>query len=192
MIGDGRAPGAPPVDSLAEAVVLLQLMNHPERIGGLDMEPLLVFPEHREIWQVLVRTYMRGPYADDRDRNTALFGLAFDGELQRAHPRDWRNYLDLLYSANTTASQRAWEDATERPQHEPGMLRLSEYHHGFDWWLMRLQRIAEARRGIQAAQELAEAFYRAPDHVFTAQDAHALLRQRMPVRDTDIGMEVPV
>lgn len=140
--------------------MLLHLSLQPEQIGTVDLGGLLMFPEHRALWAVLQRTYWAGPYAADAAENAALFGLAFDAELRRAYPKQWRNYLDVLTSASEAAAHRAHEDATERPQHEPGHLRLSAYQHGVEWWLKRLQRIAEARRLIHSAQAIAERAWR--------------------------------
>lgn len=192
MIGDQRVEGAPPCDALAEGLVLLHLLLHPDQIGTVDLKGLLVFREHRDLWDALRRTYAAGPYATDPFENTARFQIAFNADLERVHGERYERYMDLVYRASETEAHRADEDASERPHHEPGFLAFSEYFHGFDWWLRRLQRIAEARRGIQAAQEIAEGFYRVPERDYTTEDAHAVLRRRIPVHDDSIGMEVPV
>lgn len=152
MIGDRRGSG-PPADSLAEAVVLTYLLHHPQRIAGVDLANLVVFPEHRLCWQAMARAFMRhGSY-------WPTFHAGFVEELERLAPGKSLNLQETMDCADLE-SVRAHEEALERPHHEDGMLRMSEYHHGFEWWLARLRRIAESRRLVHQAQQMAECAWR--------------------------------
>ena len=192
MIADARAYDAPPCDSLAEAVVIDYLTLHPEMIGTVDLGPLLVFPEHRALWQALVRAHMRMPDAcnpvlsDPGPPNYAEFILLWRAELQQSHPNDWLRLIELLGHQSDLESHRAAEDA------EACRGDFLAQFHAFEWWLERLRAIHEARLGIQAAQRIAEGFWRVPEHEFTAGDARDVLRRFCPVQDRDYGVEVPV
>lgn len=164
MIGDCRALDAPPCDSLAEAVVLTRLMQHPDWISRYDVGRLLCFPEHRWIWQGMQRVRRAG---------TTDFFARWLRDAQEHHPEHWLNLVDVLYPPDEVA--RGWEEyeAGDDP-------RRSSYDHPFEWWLKRLQRIAEARQLIRDAQRVAEHAWR--EDVDGARVVAAGMRGREVVR----------
>jgi hypothetical protein len=171
VIGDARAPGAPPVDSLAECVVLWRLMRRPEQIDAYDVGPLLNFPEHRWIWAAMLRVHAAEPHADA----DAFFGLWL-ADIQQHHPEHWWNLVDLIFHKDEAA--RSCEEAYR--DDPPGMVRWTAHYHTFDWWFARLKAIKEARDGIRAAQRIAERYWQMPDHAFSGAEAAAILEQFVP------------
>jgi hypothetical protein len=178
MIGDRRAPDAPPCDSLAEGIVLHHLLIHPELIGTVDLAPLLVFPEHVWCWQAMVRTRAGRPDLDCGD-----FWKPWLAELEQLAPGKSLNLWDLLSrAAGDDMAARRWQ-CVKRYGTVLGV--MAEHDHHYYWWLARLRSIAEARQGIAAAQRIAEGFWRIPDGDFSGSDALAILHravQRRPIR----------
>lgn len=146
VIADGRSSDAPPCDSLAEAMCLSEVILHPSRIDQVDLGPMLVFAEHRTIWHVAVRVHMRHPEL----LNAGEFYVEWRKEIRRLEPRNWHLYEFILFpddeSLRISEEHERAEEVTPRADHA----------HSFEWWLARLKRIAEARRLISAAQEIAE------------------------------------
>lgn len=135
---------------MAEAVVLSRLLQFPERIDGCDLEPMLVFPEHRLIWRSLQAVRREYPQADRQ----AFFGCWL------SHIQEQWNLVDLVQD------RREWERAEEERDNarhaDPSGFdpAWSSYYHTLDEWLARLRRIAEARGLISAAQRMAERAWR--------------------------------
>lgn len=176
---DVRDPRQPPVDGLAECVCLHACVYDPELIDQFDLGPMLTFPEHREIWRILKVTRAR-----TRALDPAEFLVHFWGDLSAAHPQNWELYDDLLTSVADREHARAWTEYQEGD----GDMPYTTFLHDFCWWLRRLQKVAQARRGIEAAQRIAENFWRAPDRDFGANDALAVLRRALPPEDIRIEL----
>jgi hypothetical protein len=151
VIGDHRAPDAPPVDSLAEAVVLHHLLLNHDLIDSADLNGLLVFPEHRWCWHAMRTVHQRSP--------TLTFGafyLAWLDELERCHP-DQGFALAALLQIGDTELARGWAEY-ERDTRDERCRR--DHHHGFVWWLTRLRTISDARRALSALQAASECAWR--------------------------------
>lgn len=144
---DERDLDRPPVDGLAECVCLHACVYDPALIDQFDLGRLVVHPEHRELWRVLRLTRAR-----TRALEPAAFLAEFYRDLAAAHPDNWENYDDLLTSVGDRESARAWQEY----QDGFGDLPFTSFLHDFCWWLRRLQRAADARRMLHAAQEMAE------------------------------------
>src|SRR5579859_6001813 len=54
----------PPSDAAAECALLVMCEIFPDRIGLLNLDGLLVFPEHRRIWGAMCRIHARTPGLD--------------------------------------------------------------------------------------------------------------------------------
>lgn len=151
-MGDSRGP---PSDALAECCVLSRMLHCPRLLDSVDLDGLLVFPEHRWIWAALVaaRTQSRG-------ESWAHFYLAWINELEARHPgRGWRLH-DLLFTADAE-SERAWtEYERDRDRYPDQLVVRSDYSHRFGYWLKRLRRVAESRMLIASAQLMAELAYK--------------------------------
>lgn len=141
MIADGRSRDAPPCDALAEALVLSRLITDPTLIDRYDIDPLLVFPEYRWCWQALrgVRSRYRGTDWDQ------FFRLWIE-ELDIVRPGKAWNLWFLIQHAIASEQARAWQLAGAG----------TPVYHGIDWWVARLQHVAESRQLISAAQQIAE------------------------------------
>jgi hypothetical protein len=183
VIADRRAPDAPPCDSLAEAIVLHHLLIHPDLIGTVDLAPLLVFKEHQWCWQAMVRAHMRYPEMDCGD-----FWQPWLAELERLAPSKSLDLWDLLtHAAGEDQSARVWEEHGLRGS-QAGV--MAAHAHDFNWWVERLKSITEARRGVQAAQRVAERWWRAPDEPFSGADALAILEKAVPPRRPSLAERV--
>jgi hypothetical protein len=165
---DVRAPQAPPVDGLAEAVVLHHCVYDPSIIEQVDLGPLLAFPEHREIWRVMKVTRQR--YHGD----PAGFLVEWWFDLSHAHPDRWYLYDDLLTSVAERESFRAFQQYRDGYGDQP----FTTFLHDVDWWIARVREVAEARRAIQVLQHTAERLWRVPDG--TTRAALAALRRELP------------
>jgi hypothetical protein len=166
---------APPQDALAEAIVLRDLLDYPELIGQYDLAPLLVYPEHRQLWAAMARVHMRTP-----NLSMGEFYVAFLRELHASHPRQWRALsalMDDVYIDEDRWRQQQYENDPSRGTADFDMAR---HHHRFAWWYQRLEDCAEARRGIAAAQEMAERYWRLD--IAGARAAVRLLPKPEPIR----------
>lgn len=147
MIGDRRAPEAPPCDSLAEAIVLNHLLHNHDLIDNIDLSHDLVFPEHRSLWQALMVVRQRSS-----DLSFGAFYLAWLDELELGHPG--RSFaLSELLMVGDVELDRGWADYRHANRDD---LCRRDYHHGFDWWLARLRKVAAARQMIKAAHDAVE------------------------------------
>lgn len=149
---EDREPEVPPVDSLAEGVVLdWLLMVEPERIPSLDLDGLLVFKEHRQIWACMRQAWaQRQP-----DELWADFYLRWFNAAERTH----RGLADVVLPVEAARSE--WEHRRGREDSDRGGFRgLAVHSHGFEWWLERLRRVAAARRLLEDAQRMAERAWR--------------------------------
>jgi hypothetical protein len=176
VIGDRRAPEAPPVDSLAECIVLNHLLLNRELIESTDLGPCLIFPEHRDIWQAMRTVQQRTP-----DLSFGAFYLALIDELERAHPGQGFALVELLRVGDTEL-ERGWDEYRRANRDDLGR---RDFHHGFEWWLARLRRISDARQVIRAAHEAAERAWR--EDVDGALQA---LRTAPQPRDRVIGVDL--
>ncbi len=175
---DVRDEKLPPVDGLAEAVVLHHCVYDPTLIDKVDLAPLLTFPEHREIWRVMKIT--RARYHDDPAGFLAEWWL----DLSRAHPDNWYLYDDLLTSVAERESFRAFQQYRAGYGDQP----FTTFLHDVDWWLAHLMNIAEARRAIQVLQRAAERLWRVPDGRSTTRQAIAMLKRDLPSTDLRIDL----
>lgn len=146
---EDRDPLIPPVDALAEAIVLHGALQQPERLD-LDLDPLLTFPEHRMILHAMqtARTASAG-------ESWARFYIRWVNECERLR----HGLSDVLDYSLIDASWQRWM----RTRHDRGNLRPSDpsgHITDFDWWLARLQRVAASRRLVHAAQAIAERAWR--------------------------------
>lgn len=171
---EDRDPATPPCDSLAEAIVLEGILSHPERLVH-DVRPLLVFPEHRVCLDAMHRAYNAAP-----DAPWGRFYIRWLGELERAMPGHGAELETLLLDVGNEASRWRW---TRYDEDRVAHVNASDYSHDWQWWLDRLKLIAEARRLIASAQEMAERAWRCD-----VDGAYAAIPARAPA---DIGMEIP-
>jgi len=174
---EDRDPDIPPCDALAEAIVLLGALNEPERyLDGVDLEPLLVFPEHRTLLRL-----MRWVRAQTVGQRWSAFYVRFWDTCERRQP----GLAKVLDYDLLSGSWRHWIDRRlnidERPPSEilgPGHLL------NYGWWLERLRRVAAARRLIEDAQHIAAAAWRGDvDGAYAAADRIRILR---PVVRVDV------
>lgn len=168
---DLRDERTPPIDGLAECVVLHHCVYDPSLIDQHDLGPLLTHPEHREIWRVMRLTRARTRHLADGE-----FLAHWWGDMARVHPQQWVNYDDLLCSVADREAARAQTDY----EHDHMTRPYTTYLHDFGWWLERCKRLAEARRGIEAAQRIAEGFWRADEHEYTPEQALSTLKHALP------------
>lgn len=190
VIADARQLDLPPVDSLAEQIVLNRMLFRPWLISRYDVGQLLVFKDHQFCWRTLSRARMRCETEDAGE-----FLQIWLAEVERLKPGQQMAYLNLLWSEEIRHGEtaRAFAERAHLAEQDPeGSHPLYRCYHDMDWWVARLRAVADARRIIRAAQEIAERAWRAPGRPFTNQDAHAVLRRLCPVRESDIVMEVPV
>jgi hypothetical protein len=175
---DQRSPDAPPCDALAEAMALDHLtFCCYERFDTVDLEPLLVFPEHVWLWRTATRVKARMT-----DPRGAAFFLEYLAEIRRTHTRA-EAVVNLVLYARERATERGFDDYAQVADDDP---RLAPHlrAHDLDYWLARLERIAEARRGIRAAQEIAERYWRTPEREFSRTEAAAIFAKALPKRET--------
>jgi hypothetical protein len=165
-----RDQSAPPSDSLAEAVVLHAMLIKPERVGEHDLAPLLVLPEHRLCWRAMTMARMRVS-----TRDPASFAIHWLAALRELEPALWEPYARLVLCVEDDLSRRGWMEYDQAD----GERRRFDYTHDFGWWLARLERIAEARRGIEAAQQIAARYWQVPDEPYSAQEAHRMLERHL-------------
>jgi hypothetical protein len=151
VIGDRRARDAPPVDSLAEAIVLNYLLLNREMIEATDLSRALVFPEHRWCWQAMLTVQQRAP-----DLSFGAFYLALIDELERSHPGQGFALVELL-RVSDTEHERGWDEYRRANRDDLGR---RDFHHGFSWWLARLRTISDLRQTIRASSEAAECAWR--------------------------------
>lgn len=148
---EDRDPAIPPCDSLAEAIVLLWLLEHPRNLQQYDVRPLLVFPEHRVCLDA-----MQSAHDTEPGQPWGRFYVRWVDELERAMPGHSAALEDLLLSVADDSYAWRWARYDEDHDHTPQPIRASDYSHDWHWWLERIKRIAEARRLIASAQEIAE------------------------------------
>jgi hypothetical protein len=148
VIGDRRAPEAPPVDSLAESVVLHHLLLNRDLIDSVDLSHDLVFPEHRWCWEAMRTVHQCSP-----DLDFGAFYLAWLDELERCHPGQSFALAELLQVFDVQIS-RARDEFKHSERDDLNR------HHGFAWWLARLRRISDLRQMIRVNQEAAERAWR--------------------------------
>lgn len=175
MIGDRRAPEAPPQDALAEFIVLTRLSQHPEWIDQYDIGSLLNVPEAHMVWRSLLRVRHQHPVA-----NVHAFLPLWFADIQEHHPKHWLALVDLMWPDEEGA--RGWEEYDLAYEADPDrVIRRSEFQHSFAWWLKRLERIAQSRSLISAAQRIAEAAWR-EDVEGAAVEAARLRAEIQPIR----------
>jgi hypothetical protein len=135
-------------------------------IDCYDLGPLLVFPEHRLIWQALVRTRARL-----RATDPGAFFAAWLDDLRDRHPDHWTALVDLTMCADRegAAGWHAYE-----PMRDDGLPRYA-VDHGFDWWLARLRNVAERRRLVGVLYQGITAAW-SDDSRFSTADAMRMLR----------------
>jgi len=152
---DVRDEKLPPVDGLAEAVVLQHCVYDPSLIDKVDLGPLLTFPEHREIWRVMKITRTR--YSGD----PAGFLAEWWCDLSREHPDNWYLYDDLLTSVSSVGREsfRAFKQYRAGYGDQP----YTTFLHDIDWWLAHLMNIADARRALSVLQAESERLWRVPE-----------------------------
>lgn len=129
---------APPSDAAAECALLTMCEIYPEQVGTLRLDGLLVFPEHRTIWQAMCRVHMRSPGLD-----VAEFYIALRREMcaalckqdhrgDREHCGGWRTLRVLDFGEHCNPFK------------------------DIPYWLGRLERVRDARQLIDQAQRAAE------------------------------------
>lgn len=141
---EDRAPDVPPCDALAEAVVLSYVLYHyPAKVVECELLPLLVFPEHRQLFQAMQHAYRA-------DESHAQFYVRWLNEAERMQP-GLSNVLDGL-----GASWSHWQ--ARNLERDAGLGSVST----MDWefWLARLRQVAAARRLLEDAQRMAERAWR--------------------------------
>jgi hypothetical protein len=142
---------APPQDALAEAIVLRDLLDYPELIGQYDLAPLLVYPEHRQLWAAMARVHMRTP-----NLSMGEFYVAFLRELHASHPRQWRALSALMDDVYIDEDRWRQQQYENDPSRGTADFDMGRHHHDLAWWFQRLEDCAEARGLISAAQQIAE------------------------------------
>lgn len=178
---DVRDEKLPPVDGLAEAVVLHHCVYDPTLIDKVDLGPMLTFPEHREIWRVLRIT--RARYRGDPAGFLAEWWL----DLSRAHPDKWYLYDDLLTSVAERETFRAFQQYRAGYGDQP----FTTFLHDVDWWLAHLMNIAEARVALSVLQAESERLWRVPERPRSVRDSLNTVRQRLaPLIDDVIRVNV--
>lgn len=133
---------APPSDSAAECALLTMCEIYPEQVGTLRLDGLLVFPEHRTIWQAMTRIHAREP-----GLNVGEFYIALRREMCAAlckqdHQGDRENC-------------DGWKTLR--------VLDFGEHCNPFKdipYWMGRLERVRDARQIISDSQEQAERAWR--------------------------------
>jgi hypothetical protein len=170
---ENRAPDIPPCDALAEAILLSYVLYHrPEHLVECDLLPLLVFPEHRLLWQVMQRAYRP-------DETHAQFYLRWLNEAERTQ----RGLSDVLSGVGESWSR--WQ--AHRLEHDTtGCESVSTID--WDWWLARLQQVATARRLIDENQRTMERLWSGDVDGALDLMRHAVLS----VPGDEPGMEIPV
>jgi hypothetical protein len=142
---ENRAPDSPPCDSLAEGVLLSYVLHHaPSKVVECDLLPLLVFPEHRLLWQVMQRVYRA-------DETHEQFYLRWLNEAERTQ----QGLSDVLSGVGESWSRWQAHRLTLGPVGYGSVSTMD-----WDWWLARLQQVATARRLIEDAQRMAEFAWR--------------------------------
>jgi hypothetical protein len=126
----------PPVDGTAEAALLNMLVIYPEQMATLDLGARLCLPEHRTLWQVMTRVWMR-----DGRLEAGLWSLALYRELHVVC-----NGGRHLGSCSPECCAALYWDVLCR-----GDVPFAG-KSDIDYWLDRLDRCVEARRLIEAAQ----------------------------------------
>jgi hypothetical protein len=137
---------APPADAAAECALLAMCEFYPALVGSLHgLGELLVFPEHRSIWRAMSRVYIRAPSGAP---DVVDFWLGVQDELctelcgdGQAHEHDRENCT-------------GWRTLR--------VLDFGEHANPKDipYWMARLERVHEARRLIDLAQQVAERAWR--------------------------------
>lgn len=133
---------APPYDSLAESVVLWGLLMRPAEIKHYDVRSLLVYPEHGWCLDAMVAAE-----SATRGQTWADFYLEWGKELERQHP-------GCGYALEALLDHTVMFDEARARESDPYS------HRDWTWWLERLKRVAEARRGIHVLQEAVDCLWR--------------------------------
>lgn len=168
---EDRDPETPPVDVLAEAIVLLGIVEQPQRLDAVDLAPLLVTPEHRLILQAIhaARIATVGQRWSD-------FYLRWFAECeQRLH-----GLADVIDYRLVDKSWQRWM----RTRHDRADLRPydpSGHISNYAWWLDRLRRVAAARYIIDRSQRAAERAWRG-DVDGAVQAIGSIRQQRAEIR----------
>jgi hypothetical protein len=170
---ENRAPDSPPCDSLAEGVLLSYVLHHaPSKVVECDLLPLLVFPEHRLIWEVMQRAYRP-------DETHAQFFLRWLNEAERTQPG-----LSGVLSG-VGESWARWP--AHRLELDPASYE-SVSTMDWDWWLARLDRVGTARRLLEKNQRTTEHLWRGD-----VDGALAVMKEAVHHATADEpGMEIPV
>lgn len=167
-----RDPEQPPCDSRAEDKLLSFLIMHPDRIGDVDLAPDIYFPEHRVIWQAMVRVHMRTP--------GLTFGHFLVALRRELHSMKCHGEPAIGPHEERCEGWRYLKVPTLDPSHPENL----------DYWRDRLRRCTEARRLIAAAQSIAERSWHVPERPFTAADASDILEKAMPAQRPTIADRV--
>jgi hypothetical protein len=160
----------PPADAAAEAALLNLVMIYPEQMATLDLGARLYLPEHRTLWQVMTRVWMR-----DGPLESGLWSLALYRELHVVCNGG-------RHSGPCSPECRAglyWDVLCKGDVPFAGKPDI-------DYWLDRLDRCVEARRLIEAAQFQAACAWRGDV------DGARLAAQRSAAVKRDPGIEIPV
>jgi hypothetical protein len=161
-----RPADVPPIDALAEAIVLSYVLHHaPQKVVECDLLPLLNFPEHRLLWQVMQRVYRA-------DETHEQFYLRWLNEAERTQ----HGLSDVLSGVGESWSRWQAHRLTLGPVGYGSVSTMD-----WDWWLARLQQVARARRLIEDAQRMAECAWRG-DVDGALEVVGRATRERVPIR----------
>lgn len=175
-----RLPDQPPADSLAESMVLNAILLNPSLLGTIDVGSDLVFPEHRDCWQAMLRVHQRIPNLE-----AGPFLAEWLHELATEDKTALVDVLDLAwYELGGRPRFREQEEDPDWIAFAHGRRRTIPPYRPLSYWLDRVRACAEARRLISAAQEMAERAWKVDTDGAAAVATQVAERQRSRVLRT--------
>jgi replicative DNA helicase len=171
MVARGDLPL--PHDSLSESRIINFAATYPQRLLDLGLVPDDFYDRnHRRIWHAMVNTRLEQPH----EVSPGAFYLSVTDRLASSAQHDPES---ILKSVDLAADWRAYAPGAPTRQ--------------VDHFVSEIRRCVQARRLIEAAQEIAERSYAVPNQCFDVTDASVVLSRAAGAETIRrIGIELPI